>query len=134
MTNDKGLLGSVAGLACTSLRLTRHNLVGRPRFYMVERIFDRAFNKVLFDKKRAEEGFEAERPRSKSELEAREADRIRREAAPMTTSDAIKRMLLAYKDKDYFRFALHTTQPQGIEKACICSRLHEVATNAYLHF
>ena len=79
---------------------------------MADKIFDRAFNRVLFDQKRAGERVEAERPLTKAELDARENEALRSEAVPMTTNDAIKRMLLASKDKDYFRSVLHKDESQ----------------------
>ena len=46
---------------------------------------------------------EAARPRERTEADE-EAD-LRAAAAPMAVSDAIQRMLLAWKDRDYFRRA-----------------------------
>ena len=70
---------------------------------MAENAFDRAFNKVLLHQNRSEEKARSGLPQSQAEREAEEAEALRSEAAPMSIDDAIKRMLLADKDKDYFR-------------------------------
>lgn len=70
---------------------------------MADKIFDRAFNKVLAGQNREEEKLEARRQPTQQEVEAEEAKALRAEALPMSTQDAIKRMVLADRDKDYFR-------------------------------
>lgn len=71
---------------------------------MGEKALDRAFNRVLAKQRDAEEKSALHRPKSKEELEAEEIERLRASATPMAVSDAIKRMLLADKDKDFFRY------------------------------
>ena len=73
---------------------------------MADKIFDRAFNKALEVQKREEEKVQAWRPPTQQEIEAAEQKALREEAMPMSTQDAIKRMMLADKDKDYFRQTL----------------------------
>lgn len=70
---------------------------------MADKVFDRAFNKALEVQKREEEKAQARRPPTQQEIEAAEQKALREEAMPMSTRDAIKRMMLADKDKDYFR-------------------------------
>jgi len=72
---------------------------------MADKIFDRAFNKALEGQKREEERAQAKRPPTQQEIEAAELKALRSEAMPMSTRDAIKRMMLADQDKDYFRQA-----------------------------
>ena len=48
-----------------------------------------------------EEAYLATQPKVRTAADAEED--LRREAAPLTAADAIKRTLLAWKDKDYFR-------------------------------
>lgn len=63
---------------------------------MTNRTIDRAFNKVF--------GTAAtEAPCQPKEKVVSEEEQLRKTAAPLTTKDACKRMLLAWKDKDYFR-------------------------------
>lgn len=81
---------------------------------MTERAFDRAFNKALSRQKVAADKVEAQRPLTDAEREAQEAQRLREDATPMTAADAIKRMLLADKDKDYFRYGT-TALPSNSE-------------------
>lgn len=70
---------------------------------MTDKIFDRAFNKALAGQKREEEKAQAQRPPTQQEIEAEEMKAMRAVAMPMSTQDAIKRMMLADQDKDYFR-------------------------------
>ena len=72
---------------------------------MGERLLDRAFNKALSQQRRADAKVEAERPLTDGERKVQEEEKVRQETAPMTGHDAIQRMLLAEKDKDYFRYA-----------------------------
>ena len=75
---------------------------------MADRLFERAFNRLLAHQKVEEDRAEAQRPLTQQEIEAREAEHLRTADTPMNVSDAIKRMLLAEKDKDYFRSATRT--------------------------
>lgn len=70
---------------------------------MAENAFDRAFNKVLSGRNLEVEKESRRRPLSDAEKQAKEQEALRSESAPMSVDDAIKRMLLADKDKDYFR-------------------------------
>ena len=70
---------------------------------MGEKALDRAFNRVLAKQRDAAEKMAVHRPKSKEEVEAEEAAKLRTSGTPMAVSDAIQRMLLAEKDKDYFR-------------------------------
>lgn len=70
---------------------------------MADKLIERAFNKVLSQQKRADAKVEAERPLTETELRAQETERLRQDLTPMTAQDAIKRMILADKDKNYFR-------------------------------
>lgn len=72
---------------------------------MADKLFDRAFNKVLAHQRVAEVKAEAQRPLTQQEIEAQETERLRAAETPMNVSDAIKRILLSEKDKDYFRSA-----------------------------
>ena len=81
---------------------------------MADKVFDRAFNKALEVQKREEEKAQARRPPTQQEIEAAEQKALREEAMPMSTRDAIKRMMLADKDKDYFRQVVPTVQLRGM--------------------
>ena len=54
---------------------------------------------------------EAARPRERTEAD--EEAELRAAATPMAVSDAIQRMLLAWKDRDYFRRGLSPKRPTG---------------------
>ena len=70
---------------------------------MAETAFDRAFNKALSNRNLEVEQISSKRPLSDAEKMEREHQSLRSETAPMSVDDAIKRMLLADKDKDCFR-------------------------------
>lgn len=70
---------------------------------MADKMFDRAFSKALSRQKRAFEKSDEERPLTEEQKQTIENERLRKESQPMTVEDAIKRMLLADIDKDYFR-------------------------------
>ena len=67
---------------------------------MGERLLNRVFNTAAAQQAHQEEG---ERPQEKAA--ANEEDALRRSDAPMDAKDAIKRILLAQKDRDWFRCA-----------------------------
>ena len=69
---------------------------------MADFTFDRAFNRVFAGHNAEESKREAERRPPPPEDEE---GKLRRTAAPMQVTDAIRRMLLADKDRDYFRCA-----------------------------
>lgn len=70
---------------------------------MSEKAFDRAFNKVLLNQNLAEDKARSQAPLSEAQKQAKETEALRNETVPMSVQDAIKRMLLAEKDKDWFR-------------------------------
>lgn len=70
---------------------------------MGESAFDRAFNKVLSDQNQEVEKLHRLQPLSAAQKEVIETEALRNESAPMSVDDAIKRMLLADKDKNHFR-------------------------------
>ncbi len=70
---------------------------------MAENAFDRAFNKALSGRNLEVEELTKRRPMSEAEKTAKETEALRSTSAPMSADDAIKRMLLADRDKDYFR-------------------------------
>ena len=78
---------------------------------MGETAFDRAFNKALSNKNLEVEQIISKRPLSDAEKEAKEQAALRSESAPMSVDDAIKRMLLADKDKDSFRYFCTVSTP-----------------------
>lgn len=71
---------------------------------MADNAFDRAFNRALLSKNLAEDRVRSGLPLSQAQKDAKETEALRSETAPMKVDDAIKRMLLADKDKDYFRY------------------------------
>lgn len=68
---------------------------------MADRAFDRMFNAAQAREAAAEEAYFAALPKKRSSADDEED--LRKAAAPMTAADAIARILLAWKDKDYFR-------------------------------
>lgn len=70
---------------------------------MAEKAFDKAFNRVLLHQNLAEGQARSAKPLTEAEKQAQETDALRSNTAPMRVQDAIKRMLLAEKDKDWFR-------------------------------
>jgi hypothetical protein len=67
---------------------------------MAEKVLERAFNKAMAGHLSAQD--EAERPAKRPKVEDEDA-LLRKKDAPMQVADAIQRILLADKDKDYFR-------------------------------
>ena len=65
---------------------------------MGERLLNRVFNTAAAQEAHKQDG---ERPQEKAA--ANEEDQLRRSDTPMDAKDAIKRILLAQKDKDWFR-------------------------------
>ena len=66
---------------------------------MAERLLDRAFNRLAAQADPGPSGAGEERERTKHDAE----DELRRAATPMDVQNAIARIQLAFKDKDYFR-------------------------------
>ena len=64
---------------------------------------------------------EAARPRERTVAD--EEAELREVEAPMATGDAIERMLLAWKDRDYFRRALLNPQPLTLKGAPCCQSI-----------
>ena len=100
---------------------------------MADKVFDRAFNKALEVQKREEEKAQARRPPTQQEIEAAEQKALREEAMPMSTRDAIKRMMLADKDKDYFRQEMPvvkcTAQRDGMGAHVFMITAHDTVCN-----
>lgn len=70
----------------------------------MDRVFDKAFSRALAGHETVHG--EAHRQQKRPKLEAVDEDsQLRGKAAPMKVEDAIQRILLADKDKDYFRSA-----------------------------
>ena len=63
----------------------------------MERILDKAFNKAHG------QTLEVIGKGQAKSAALSEEDRLRKESAPITAADAIKRISLAFKDGDYFR-------------------------------
>ena len=72
---------------------------------MAERLLDRTFNRLAAQADPSPSGAGGERERTQCDAE----DELRRAATPMDVQNAIARIQLAFKDKDYFRClsALH---------------------------
>lgn len=68
---------------------------------MAERLLDRTFNALAAQADGGGAGTGVPRPRTQQDDE----DELRRVGAPMDVQDAIARILLAFKDKDFFRRA-----------------------------
>lgn len=68
---------------------------------MADRAFDRMFNDAQAREVAAEEAYFASLPKKRTAAD--DEDDLRKTAAPMTAADAMSRILLAWKDKDYFR-------------------------------
>lgn len=81
---------------------------------MADRLFERAFNRAAAGSihEEAERPIRPTKENIRSEAEATAAAA----ATPMQVSDAIQRVLLADKDKDYFRYTLQ-----------VCKRLRHCA-------
>mmetsp|Transcript_14202 Transcript_14202/g.42894 ORF Transcript_14202/g.42894 Transcript_14202/m.42894 type:complete len:285 (+) Transcript_14202:496-1350(+) len=77
---------------------------------MADRAFDRLFNEAQAKERAVEEAYLAAQPKVRTAADDEED--LRHEAAPMTAADAIKRTLLAWKDKDYFRL-LQLKRPEA---------------------
>lgn len=75
---------------------------------MGERLINRVFNQALTADQRAAQEQDAQRSKAKRTAD----DDVRDTCTPMQASDAIKRILLAKKDKDWFRCATkHHSSP-----------------------
>lgn len=72
----------------------------------MDRIFERAFNKVEGSIKASTSA-----ETSQQQQQQTEEDRLRNETVPMTAEDAINRICLAWKDGDYFRYYARTSVP-----------------------
>jgi hypothetical protein len=68
----------------------------------MDRLFDKAFSRAAAGLERAVEGEDPQRKRPRVD-EVDEEARLRQASNPMNVADAIQRILLAEKDKDYFR-------------------------------
>ncbi|PRW57043.1 Heat shock N-terminal [Chlorella sorokiniana] len=68
---------------------------------MADRIFERMLNQTAADVEAQHEQADPEAQRRKAQVS--EEASLRKMTTGMTASDAIKRMLLAHKDRDYFR-------------------------------
>ena len=66
---------------------------------MAERLLDRTFNRLAAQADPGSSGAGEERERTKQDVD----DELRRAAAPMDVQNAIARIQLAFKDKDFFR-------------------------------
>ncbi len=75
---------------------------------MTDRLFERAFNRAAAAN--LEEAEQPARPRTQNLKADAGAAVPERAVTPMQISDAIQRVLLADKDKDYFRYTLQVCQ------------------------
>lgn len=71
---------------------------------MAEHLFNRAFSTLNAQVAKAQD--EMNPDARKRKIEKTDEQRMREKAAPMSASDAVQRILLAWKDQDYFRRAL----------------------------
>lgn len=77
---------------------------------MADRTFDRLFNEAQAKERAVEEAYLATLPTIHTEAD--DENILRRASAPMTAADGIARILLAWKDKDYFRL-LQLDRPEA---------------------
>lgn len=70
---------------------------------MSSKLLDRAFNKALSAQQNEQQEQEQEQAQPRVRTQQDEEAELRQLNARMDASDAIQRMLLAQKDKDYFR-------------------------------
>lgn len=68
---------------------------------MSSKFLNRAFNKLNAEVEKVRQNADPEAGKRVQEKDAEQA--LREESAPMTAGDAIQRIILAWKDKDYFR-------------------------------
>lgn len=73
---------------------------------MADRVFERVLNQVSAQAQALEDDSDPARRYAKKQRT--EEDALRGIKEGMTARDAIKRILLAYKDKDYFRCAVQS--------------------------
>ncbi|KAL4423006.1 hypothetical protein ABPG77_005486 [Micractinium sp. CCAP 211/92] len=78
---------------------------------MADRIFERVLNQTAADVEAKQQQQDPELRRKKAQASAE--DELRKMTSGMTAGDAIKRILLAAKDKDYFR--LLELPPPGVD-------------------
>ena len=81
---------------------------------MADRAFDRIFNEAAAREAAAEEAYFASVPKKRTAADDEED--LRKAAAPMTAADAIARILLAWKDKAYFRCRVFQQGCQRLRK------------------
>lgn len=70
---------------------------------MAERLINKAFSRLNAEVAKAQDDMDPDAHKRKVEKTAEQT--MRDTAAPMSAKDAVQRILLAWKDKDYFRYA-----------------------------
>ena len=68
---------------------------------MADRLFERAFQTANLEEERRDDGLRREK--AARSQERTQEQQLRSKATGMTAADAIQRILLAAKDRDYFR-------------------------------